>query len=64
MFCQPFISGLPPVMFIAASCEATEWLTCGMVFGVTLGFTTAPLDRVTYEGIPPSGQRPGLALHQ
>ena len=64
MFCHPFISGLPPVMFMAASWEATEWLTAGMVSGVTLGFTTVPFDRVTEDGIPPSGQRPGFASHQ
>jgi len=59
-FCQPSI--LPPSM--AACCDATECDTPGTVSGLTVGVTTVPLDRVTWEGIPPSGHLPGLSSHQ
>jgi len=55
MFCHPSI--LPPS--IAATCEATSCLTLGTVSGLVPGLTTAPFYRVTDDGIPPSGQRPG-----
>src|SRR5262249_34967492 len=60
MACQPFIR--PPLM--AASCEMTVWFTLGTVSGITSGVTTAPLDRLTFGGIPPSGHRLRWALHQ
>src|SRR5437763_15180118 len=60
MFCQPSI--LPPSM--AACCDGTLCLTLGTLSGSVAGVTTAPSDSVTEDGIPPAGQRPGLASHQ
>ena len=51
-------------MFIAASWEATLWLTAGTVSGSSDGLTTVPSDSFTVEGMPPSGQRPGFWSHQ
>jgi hypothetical protein len=42
----------------------TVWFTLGTVSGITSGLTTAPLDRLTLGGIPPSGHRLGWASHQ
>jgi hypothetical protein len=64
MFCHPFICGFPPVMFMAASWDATVCDTTGTVSGSVVGVTTTPFDRVTEDGIPPSGHRPGFASHQ
>src|SRR5690348_10283032 len=60
MFCHPSI--LPPS--IAATSDATLCVTLGTVSGLVLGLTITPFDRVTDDGIPPSGQRPGSSSHQ
>src|SRR5689334_14195154 len=60
MFCQPFICGTPPWIFMAADWAWTAWSIGETVSGVTDGVTTLPSDSATDAGIPPSGQRPGL----
>src|SRR5215467_1764242 len=59
-FCQPSI--FPPSM--AACWEATVCDTFGTMSGITAGVTTVPSDRVTVDGMPPSGHRPGCSSHQ
>src|SRR5215469_246983 len=51
-------------MFMAASCDRTEWVTIGTFSGSSAGFTTAPSDRVTDFGIPPTGHRVRWMSHQ